>query len=74
MIYQAAWHQLSSERLTIEVARYNVIGVTIAADNTIGTIETVYTNATIVSQSETEVYISGIRHDTHIVVFGSVGK
>ena len=28
----------------------------------------IYTNATILEQSETEVYISGLRHNTHIIV------
>ena len=31
-------------------------------------IKSVHTNATIVSQSDDEVYISGLRHNTHIVV------
>lgn len=42
-------------------------GITIRADNGFEFGE-IYTNATIVSQNENEVYISGLRHSTHITI------
>lgn len=56
-----------SNGITI-TATHCVNGIAITPADAFKKIETVYTNATIVSQSEDKVYISGLRHNTHIVV------
>ena len=60
-------HSISDFKTTICVQRFYNYGVTITNSST-ARIAAVHTNATIMSQSDTEVYISGLRHDTHIVI------
>lgn len=67
VVKQSFRTNLGGERTTDTiVVQDSIYGITI--ENSQGAIGAVYTNATIVSQSETEIYISGIRHDTHIVI------
>lgn len=66
---QSFYDLLASERTTYTVQRQFTYGVTITNNSSAtARIAAVHTNATIMSQSDTEVYITGLRHDTHIVV------
>ena len=65
-VSQSGFTLTSSEKVSRVLSLSGTIGISL--EYPLGNISKVYTNATIVAQTNNKVVISGLRHNTHIVV------